>query len=281
MRVIYNEGRVVGLSAYELFVKRQLAEGVDPADIPSESEWTTSNITDAKGGAMILKIAGGTLAGVHDYTLPSGTTLCGDGPMYATLFEGEVDLDPSGVWGTHVTDYGRLVRNDPTQSPIAPGRAGNVPAKPNASILPTTYRAQCVDYMKINSAVAVQPGEWFESGQEKPYKTLTPNFTQPGFVRIVLSADTTTDMYIMITGFISTELIGEFVETEQFTEDYKNGETLGPIVFPWASKIQTLMTTDSLKGYLDWYLDATLTTEQYQALPVKEDKFYFTRKEQA
>ena len=279
MRVIYNEGRVVGLSAYELFVKRQLAEGVDPADIPSESDWVTSNITDAKGGSMILKIPAGS-AGVCDFNLPSGTTLCGSGPMYATLFEGDVSLDESGIWGQHVTDYGRLISNTPASSPLAPGRAGNVPTKVNPALLPTSYRKQCVDYMKINSAIAVQPGDWELTDQDAPYKKLRPTFTHPGFVRIVLSATTSVDIYIMITGFISTELLGEYIEVEDFTADYKDGQTLGPVVFPWASKIQLLMTTDSLKGYLDWYLDATLTTEQYQALPTKEDKFYFTRKEQ-
>lgn len=278
MRAIYNEGRVVGLSSYELFVKRQLAEGADPADIPSESEWVTSSITDAKGGAMILRIPSGS-HGVRDFVLPSGTTLCGSGPMYATLFEGDVDLDTSGVWGQHVTDYGRLISNTPSSSPIAPGRAGNVPTKPNPSVMTPTYRAQCVDYMKINSAIAVQPGDWEPSDQTFPYKKLRPVFNYPGFVRVSFSAETTSDIYIMITGFISTEILTEFIDVEDFTADYKDGQTLGPVVFPWASKIQMLMTTDSLKGYIDWYLDATLTTEQYQALPVKEDKFYFTRKE--
>lgn len=279
MRIIYNEGRVVGLSAYELFVKRQLAEGVDPADIPSESDWVTSNITDAKGASMILKVPSGS-SGVRDFTLPSGTTLCGDGPMYATLFEGDVTLDESGVWGQHVTDYGRLISNTSSSSPIAPGRAGNVPTKSNPSIIPSAYRSQCVDYMKINSAIAVQPGEWEPTDQAAPFKKLRPTFNQPGFIRISFSAATTSDMYIMISGFVSTEILHDYIEVEDFTESYKDGQFLGPIVFPWASKIQMLMTTDSLKGYIDWYLDATLTTDQYQALPVKEDKFYFTRKEQ-
>ena len=134
--------------------------------------------------------------------------------------------------------------------------------------------------MKINSAIAVQPGDWEINDTGTPYKKLNPVFNYPGFVRLSFSAETETDMYLMITGFISTELLHDYIEVEDFTADYNDGQTLGPLVFPWASKIQLLMTTDSLKGYIDWYLDATLTTDQYNALPVKEDKFYFTRKEQ-
>ena len=279
MRILYNEGRVLGLSAYEMFVRRQIADGVDPADIPSESEWTTTQITDARGGAMILKIAQGTEAGVHDYMLPEGTALRGDGVMYATLFEGEIDTEVDGVWATHVTDYGRLVENTESNSPITPGQPSDVPAKSNPTELPDSYRKQCVDYMRINSAVAVQPGEWVESGETAPYKLLTPNITEPGFVRISFMEDIESDLYLLITGFISTGLIDGYITTEDINADYKSGQFLGPAIFPWTSKIQLLMTTDSLKGYIDWYLDATLTTAEYQALPVKENKFYFTRKE--
>lgn len=279
MRVIYNEGRVVGLSAYELYVKQKLADGADPADIPTEAEWVTATITDARGGAMILKVPKNSTAGVHDFVLPTGTTLCGDGPMYATLFEGAVEMDPSDTWGTHVTDYGRAVVNTPNQFPVTPGLPADVPSKVDPVVMPDSYRDQCVDYMKINSAIAVQPGEWKMTGQTVPFKSLKPDFTQPGFIRIILSAPTKSDMYIMLTGFMSVDLIGEFAITEDFTQDYKDGQTLGPVVFPWVSKVQLLMTTDSLKGYLDWYLDATLTTDEYNRLATKEDKFYFTRKE--
>ena len=52
-RTIYNEGRVVGLSAYEAYVKQHLLE--DPTSAPaSEKEWLASSL--AMGASMILKV---------------------------------------------------------------------------------------------------------------------------------------------------------------------------------------------------------------------------------
>lgn len=281
MRTIYNEGRVVGLSAYESYVRSQLAAGVDPNDIKSESEWSSALMTNARGGSMVLKITAGTTAGYHDYELPTGTTLCPNSPLYATLFEGDVDLiDLTSVWASHITNNGRLISNDSSSYPITPGTASDVPVPADPEVMSTTYREQCVEYMKINSGIAVQPGEWTQSGVAAPEMKLSPDFSQPGFVRLAFVEDISADFYILINGFMTTELLGDAVTVEDFSQTYLNGEALGPAAFPWASKIQLLMTTDSLKGYLDWYLDATLTTDEYNALPVKENKFYFTRKSQ-
>lgn len=277
MRVIYNEGRVAGFSAYELYVRQQLADGKNPEDLMSETDWVESST--AKGGSMILKIAAGTTAGYHDYLLPSSTGLCACNPLQATLFEGTVEtISPDGLWATHVIDNGRLIRNDEITYPVTPGAPVNVPAKANPGTIPSTYRKQCVDYMKISSALAIQPGEWVP---REPFegRGLKPNLSQAPFIRIAFSEITEVDFYILISGFMSVAAAETFIEPEEYDATYYSGEFLGPVKFPWASKVETLITTDSLKGYLDWYLDATLTTAQYQALPVKENKYYFTRKE--
>ena len=50
---IWNEGRVTGLSAYEIYVKQHLVE--DPANPPAtEREWLSASI--AMGSSMLLKV---------------------------------------------------------------------------------------------------------------------------------------------------------------------------------------------------------------------------------
>ena len=53
IRTIYNEGRVQGLSNYELFIRNLLADNPD-ASIPTEKEWLAASI--ARGSSMILKV---------------------------------------------------------------------------------------------------------------------------------------------------------------------------------------------------------------------------------
>ena len=53
VRTIYNEGRVQGLSNYELFIRNLLADNPDAA-VPTEKEWLAASI--ARGSSMILKV---------------------------------------------------------------------------------------------------------------------------------------------------------------------------------------------------------------------------------
>ena len=93
MKEIYNEGRVVGLSAYEMYI-RQLLSGNPEATPMSEREWLASTVSESN--SMILKVAAGTTAGYHDYALPNGSDLCGATMIHAYMFEGEVQLDTFG-----------------------------------------------------------------------------------------------------------------------------------------------------------------------------------------
>ena len=67
MRRIYNEGRVTGLSSWELYVRQLLTSNPDAVPL-SEREWLASTVSD--NNSMILKIEAGTTAGYHDYVLP-------------------------------------------------------------------------------------------------------------------------------------------------------------------------------------------------------------------
>ena len=123
---IYNEGRVVGLSAYEIFVKQVIANGVDPSDIPTESQWLTSMI--GSGASMVLKLNAGTTSGVHDYELPSGSNLTVAGVVIGSPFIGDGEFE-SG-WAKKITSYGALIENDNIASPTST----NVPS--------TTYKSK-------------------------------------------------------------------------------------------------------------------------------------------
>ena len=111
---IYNEGRVVGLSAWEIFKRQALGNGVPENEIPNEREWISSMI--GSGASMILRIPSGTQAGVNDFELPSTSNLSAAGTIIANPFIGTCECDISN-WATKVTSYGPLILNDKEHYP--------------------------------------------------------------------------------------------------------------------------------------------------------------------
>ena len=69
---IYNEGRVVGYSAYEVYVRHSLSENAERTPATA-LEWLSSSI--AMGTSMLLKISTDNVSGYHyrDFQLPSTT----------------------------------------------------------------------------------------------------------------------------------------------------------------------------------------------------------------
>ena len=102
---IYNEGRVVGFSAYEIFKRLCLDKHIPEEDIPDEHTWLTSMI--GMGSSMILTIKSGTTKGVHDYVLPDTSTLTAAGVIFANPFMGSCEWDDpiTPQWATKVTSY--------------------------------------------------------------------------------------------------------------------------------------------------------------------------------
>ena len=101
-RTLWNQGRVVGYSAYEIYVKQHLLEY---PDIPpaTEREWLASSL--AAGTSMILQLPSGYSGA--DIALPSTSSLAAANPIFASVFLGTVTT--SNNWATEITDYGRLV----------------------------------------------------------------------------------------------------------------------------------------------------------------------------
>ena len=145
MKQIFNEGRVVGLTPYEIYI-RQL-HLLDPTVTPmSEREWLTYTLSN--NTSMILSIKAGLIPGCHDYILPQNSSLIGCSVIYASHFYGKVSTGTDGHWATSVIDYGQLIENAEQLHPVSPGYSENVPTKVNPQYLPRDFARKSKEYIK-------------------------------------------------------------------------------------------------------------------------------------
>ena len=116
-REIWNEGRVVGLSAYELYVKQHLAEDPD-MPVATEREWLSSSL--GMGSSMILKFPN-TTTNENEYDdeyidvpLPVGSKLAAANSIVATFFDGIVSEDNmlDNYFAKRIDSYGTSINND-------------------------------------------------------------------------------------------------------------------------------------------------------------------------
>lgn len=272
MKTLYNEGRVVGLSAYESYIRQLMS--IDPDARPlDERTWLSASLSANQ--SMILKVKAGTERGCHDYPLPSTSDLCGCSVIYASIFEGECTLDESGNWAIRVDDYGRLISNTADRHPVTPGMPGvpgDVPTKINPTAMPEYYKNICREYLKITSAIMLQPGEWESNIQEatlvtendipvtdwddeeliipwnefNTYASFKPDLSKPGFIRLGINQDIEHDVYIILTGFSYKTLVHGEVGYDKlgFSQFPEDGDFLGPARFPWGCKIILTLTSD-------------------------------------
>lgn len=264
---IYNEGRVVGYSAYEIYVRHVLSE--DPSHTPaSELEWLSSSI--AMGSSMLLKIPAepDTVSGHHiiKVILPDHSNLVAANTIIGSLFLGEAECDARG-WATKVTSYGPLISNDANHSPYR-GRHSNAVTEYPASLsvpLSTDYQNSILNYIKIVDGIIIQPGDWENTPQgDIPAKDFSPKFDMSNngsipYVKLYLSDRVTEDFYILLTGFTINGVIngvsGLDGSTDTTTNMHGNGGFLGPAVFPWANKIIFSVPP----AYANYFLDARYT----------------------
>ncbi len=249
---IYNEGRVVGLSAWEIFKREAEANGVDPQSIPTEREWLASMI--GSGASMILRIKAGK-SGVQDFPLPSDSKLTAAGVIVASPFIGEcvLDSDDDTAWAKRITTYNRALIGN---GPLYPPSADNVPVDP--TVTPEQYAAGVAEFVKITDGIVyLKNANWIPSGDLYPADDIDPNLGRsddsPGstaVVRLYISSQLTSDVYVLLTGFHNRAVIqalsgwaskvgGRAVggSNDMDHNDWASGGMLGPEIFPWASKI--------------------------------------------
>lgn len=256
IRELYNEGRVIGLSSYELYV-RKFYENDPNAVPPSEKAWLASMY--GNGNAMILKINSGTQPGVQDFELPSSSILCGSNTLFASVFNGDCkwsdtaaisDTGAVGYWSEAVTSYGGLISNTSTSYPSS----SDIPYGSDIFDSPAD-RQNVINFCKIIEGLVIQQGDWVDSTTGNPYKDLTnPSFgSSSPIIRLYINKELTSDVKLLITGFLDSEfastLSGLDGSTDPLTNGCANGEFLGPAIYPWSSKI--IMIYPNLANYVD------------------------------
>lgn len=253
-RKIFNEGRVAGYSAYEIYTKLHQATVTNPTVQPaSEREWLASSL--AMGSSMLLKIEADTNHEdnenwTKDIQFPDNTLLCAANTIMASFFTGEGEYgvqQSAGMhpnWANRVSDYGSLISNTTELHPSEEvGPTGTVPVK--ASAIENWTQAQkdkLANYMKIVDGIIIQPGTWENSKNKPPEMDLAADLGTYPRIRLLFKGPITTDFEILLTGFsIRAVVIGETglagsTGTTGFGKP-QDGDFLGPEQFPWANKV--------------------------------------------
>ena len=250
---LYNEGRVVGYSAYELYVRHSQSEGQQPA---SELEWLSSSI--AMGSSMLLEVRPPSreVSGPHsiDIPLPTNTKLCAANTIIGSFFSGEGYVTSTNPWATKVTDYGYLLANDNRLSPSTyeyksavtlPSKGCTSASSPDRVKLAADWSDDTIsklrEYMKIVDGLILQPGTWAKTASGDPASDLTPNLSSESSpcLRLLFSEKITESFFILLTGFTLSSVISGVTGTDGSTDtaNPENGDFLGPAVYPWANKI--------------------------------------------
>lgn len=251
-RKIFNEGRIQGLSSYEIYTK--LHQSVDSNNPPaSEREWLASSL--AMGASMLLKIEADTNHEdnenwTKDIQFPDNTLLCAANTIMASFFtgEGEYGVQQSATmhpnWANRVSDYGSLISNTDALHPDGEvGPTGNVPTQASAiQNWPQAQKDKLANYMKIVDGIIIQPGTWAESRNNPPARDLAADLGSYPRIRLLFKGPITTDFEVLLTGFsIRAVVVGETglagsTGTTGFGRP-ENGDYLGPGQFPWANKV--------------------------------------------
>ncbi len=244
---IYNEGRVTGLSAYEIFLQQHLATDPD-TEPPTERQWLAASL--GMGASMLIKIVKNKSDDIRtvDIPFPAGTALCASNTIIANLFLGKGDYKSGEYFANKVTDYGVLISNTASSSP-----KGKVNTENIGTGIPQdeTGRNNWKDntekliksYIRIVDGVVIQPGTWVDYENKPPQKDLEPDLSQRPVVRLLINGKIETDVEILLTGFNMRTIVGStsLIEGSMPVKNSPNrpldGDFLGSGAFPWANKI--------------------------------------------
>lgn len=235
---IWNEGRVVGFSAWELYC-RQVALTDASATPADEKAWLASTLT--YGASMLLWVAPDNISGAHyrDFQFPSTSRLGAANTIMASCFIGEGgDIDSVG-WATKVVSYGNLITNTSESSPSGEvDDTGTIPVTDNGALSDEAI-TQIYDYVKIADGVIIQPGTWVAAEATPPAKDFIPTLITKPRLRLSFTDTVTNGFWLLLTGFTDRSILfGESVQGHSTsTSNPENGDFLGPSVFPWAAKV--------------------------------------------
>ena len=238
MKLLYNEGRSVGLSAYELYVRELLAEGVPQEDIPSEKAWI--QLTMGNSSSLLIKIPVSGAANtpfVMNIPLPSGTNLRAPHTVRGSFFLGDCETDSQG-WATKVTNYGTVISNTSSLHPSTTSDASQYPSI-MAGDLSDIQLKQLGQYLKIQDGAILQAGTWTDTASGNPAKDLSPQLSNIPVLRLVFTSNVTTPFCLLLTGFEDiTKAESSALDGSTDSPNPENGDFLGPAVYPWTTKIE-------------------------------------------
>lgn len=254
--IIYNEGRVTGFSAYEIYVRQHMAELGEDVPVASEREWLASMLDG--GSAVLIKVPKNiSAAEPHDTSwhyidiaLPSDTKLCAANTITGHMFFGHGNYASGSNFATSVASYGDLVGNTSTNHPSSNSTSVNsntVPPVAGATSL-DAYKDAVRLYSKIVDGVVIQPGHWSvnqNAGSAGPAYYLDPDLTKYPVVRLKIAVaaktDFNKDIEILLVGWTNRSVVVGQVGTDTAamsgTPSPSDGDFIGPATFPWASKI--------------------------------------------
>lgn len=240
---IYNEGRVVGLSQYEIFVKNWLSNtATKDIDPPSEQEWLASIV--GPGNSLLLTIPSNTAHSddevwIYETYLPEGSNLCGCNPVIASLFIGYSELLSDSSWAKYVNNYGDCIVNDSSRHPS--GQVLDPKSLPKGvKIVADQIPIILEQYVKILDGVVLQGGTWeYESTTQK--SDFSPNFSSDSksLLRIQIKGKITKSFSVLFTGlnYKSTIQGVSGLDGSINKAGSENGAYLGPAQYPWACKV--------------------------------------------
>lgn len=282
-RKLWNEGRVLGLSAYELFVRHIL--GTDPdATVPTESEWLASMFDS--GNSMLLQLTPEPdIAQNHDVhyidiELPASSNLWAANTIIGSFFYGEGGAaSVYNGWCTKVVSYGPLLSNNVDSSPADGGAypEGIPPTMPDAVNFTSDVKTQLHEFGKIIDGIVIQPGaQWSTNADAPPQKTFIPSTDPdsryPAVVRIMVRERITSTFYLLLTGFSYRSAMEAIIDYSNPKRSAVDGTFLGPEEYPWANKIvfsvppAMLNATGTLPFVSDDFIELANGLRMYVAL---------------
>lgn len=256
-KILYNEGRVVGYSAYEIYVRQVLSD--DPTATPAtEKEWLSSMIS--MGSSMLLRVGTDTTVGAHyrDIQFPSDCRLGAANTIIASMFIGDGYIgsdvaDTANVWATRVTDYGNLISNVSGSAPVGTlSHSGFVPTKTEIDIDNTTL-TKLKNYMKITDGIIIQPGMWSTSANQPPLQDFAPTYSDYPRLRLSFADKVTEPFFLLLTGFTNRTVVKGTTAstTATATTAPYDGDFLGPMAFPWAAKVIFSVPPVYMRAYIE------------------------------
>ena len=258
-RQLWNQGRVVGLSAYEIYVRQHMADK-NKGEPATEVEWLAASI--GSGSSMLFKYGPDNTEGLHvvDIPMPENSRLCAASTVIGSLFHGHGHYETDSVWADRIDDYGILVANDAMNHPTGDVLdSQGVPSKiaEDGEDWNRVMEKQLREYVRIVDGNIIQPGRWVDTALDEPAADLQMNTALAPTVRLLVAGPIDEQIEILLTGFTIRSVVSGVsgisgsILNPNHTED---GSFLGPGIFPWSTKIVFSVSTSTLNAFfLDKY----------------------------